>query len=356
MIEELIKKASSKSAKSVSKTSSVVISSRLRLARNLRDCPFPNRANITQKCDILSNIESVLKDISYMKKGYFFKMEALSTLEKKMLVERHWISRELSEIDEGSAVSISSDQLCSVMINEEDHLRIQFIKNGFNLNALWKTVNDCDDLLEDKLTYAFSKDLGYTTACPTNLGTGLRASVMMHLPGLSISDNIDKVIRASNQLGLAVRGLFGEGSDASGHIYQISNQQTLGESEKDILDRLAGVLKNIIEHELNARIKYYEKNKEKLIDKICRSFGILQNAHLINSDEAMNHLSFIRMAIDLGFLPEEFRRLVDYLFIEIQPGHIQYPDSTISVELRDIKRAEILRNNFKKLPSLNFDK
>jgi protein arginine kinase len=273
-----------------------------------------------------------------------------------MLVERHWISRELSEIDEGSAVSISSDQLCSVMINEEDHLRIQFIKNGFNLNALWKTVNDFDDLLEDKLPYAFSKDLGYITACPTNLGTGLRASVMMHLPGLSISDNIDKVIRASNQLGLAVRGLFGEGSDASGHIYQISNQQTLGESEKDILDRLAGVLKNIIEHELNARIKYYEKNKEKLIDKICRSFGILQNAHLINSDEAMNHLSFIRMAIDLGFLPEEFRRLVDYLFIEIQPGHIQYPDSTISVELRDIKRAEILRNNFKKLPSLNFDK
>jgi protein arginine kinase len=178
----------------------------------------------------------------------------------------------------------------------------------------------------------------------------------MHLPGLSMSNNIDKVIRASNQLGLAVRGLFGEGSEASGHIYQISNQQTLGESEKDIIDRLAGVLKNIIEHELNARIKYYEKDKEKLIDNICRSFGILQNAHLINSDEAMNHLSFIRMAIDLGFFPEEFRRLIDYLFIEIQPGHIQYPDNYISAEFRDIKRAEILRNNFKKLPSLNFDK
>ena len=356
MIEELIKKASSKSAKSVSKGSSVVISSRLRLARNLKDTPFPNRANIAQKCDILSCVETVLSEVSYMKRGYFFKMEELSSLEKKMLVERHWISLELSEIDEGSAVSISSDHLCSIMINEEDHLRIQFIKNGFNLNALWKTVNDFDDLLEDKLPYAFSKDLGYITACPTNLGTGLRASVMMHLPGLSISNNIDKVIRASNQLGLAVRGLFGEGSEASGHIYQISNQQTLGESEKDIIDRLAGVLKNIIEHELNARIKYYEKDKEKLIDNICRSFGILQNAHLINSDEAMNHLSFIRMAIDLGFFPEEFRRLIDYLFIEIQPGHIQYPDNHISAEFRDIKRAEILRNNFKKLPSLNFDK
>ncbi len=356
MIEELIKKASAKSAKSTSKASSVVISSRLRLARNLRDCPFPNRADITQKREILSNIEAVLNHTSCMKKGNFFKMEELSSLERKVLVERHWISRELSEMEEGSAVSISSDQLCSVMINEEDHLRIQFIKNGFNLNALWKTVNDFDDLLEDKLPYAFSRKFGYLTACPTNLGTGLRASVMMHLPGLSISDNIEKVIRASNQLGLAVRGLFGEGSDASGHIYQISNQQTLGESEKDILDRLAGVLKNIIEHELNGRIKYYENNKEKLIDMISRSYGILQSAHLIDSDEAMNHLSFIRMAIDLGVLPEEFRRLIDFLFIEIQPGHIQYPDSNISFELRDIKRAQILRNNFKKLPSLNFDK
>jgi protein arginine kinase len=356
MIEELIKKASAKSAKSTSKASSVVISSRLRLARNLRDCPFPNRADISQKREILSSIEAVLNHTSCMNKGNFFKMEELSSLERKVLVERHWISRELSEMEEGSAVSISSDQLCSVMINEEDHLRIQFIKNGFNLNALWKTVNDFDDLLEDKLPYAFSRKFGYLTACPTNLGTGLRASVMMHLPGLSISDNIEKVIRASNQLGLAVRGLFGEGSDASGHIYQISNQQTLGESEKDILDRLAGVLKNIIEHELNGRIKYYENNKEKLIDMISRSYGILQSAHLIDSDEAMNHLSFIRMAIDLGFLPEEFRRLIDFLFIEIQPGHIQYPDSNISVEIRDIKRAQILRNNFKKLPSLNFDK
>lgn len=356
MIEELIKMASSKGSKSTSKGSSVVISSRLRLARNLKNRIFPNCANIAQKCDTLSIVETVLKDIPYMMKGYFFKMEELSSLEKKMLVERHWISRELSEIDEGSAVSISSDHLCSVMINEEDHLRIQFIKNGFNLNSLWKTVNDFDNLLEDKLTYAFSKDLGYITACPTNLGTGLRASVMMHLPGLFISDDIEKVIRASNQLGLAVRGLFGEGSEACGHIYQISNQQTLGESEKDILDRLAGVLKNIIDHELNARIKYYDKNKEILIDKIHRSFGILQICHLINSDEAMNHLSFMRMAIDLGFLPEEFRSLIDYLFIEIQPGHIQYPESNISVELRDLRRAELLRNNFNKLPSLNFDK
>lgn len=356
MIEALINTVTAKRAKAKSKSSSIVISSRLRLARNLEAYPFPNRAKTAQRCDILSEIETALKDIPYLKKGFYYKMEGLSSLEKKVLVERHWISRELSELKEGSAVFISSDQVCSVMINEEDHLRIQFIKNGFNLKALWKTVNQFDDLLESSMPYAFSKDYGYLTACPSNLGTGLRASVMMHLPGLSISNNMDKVVRASNQLGLAVRGLFGEGSDASGHIYQISNQQTLGESEEAILSRLGGVLKNIIEHELNARLQYLERNESNLLDQISRAHALLSNAHLISSDEAMNHLSLIRLAIDLGFLPEEFRSLVDYLFIEIQPGHIQFPDTVISTELRDIKRAELLRYNFNKLPSLNFDK
>lgn len=358
MIESLINTVAANKAKSSTsaKSSSIVISSRLRLARNLNAYPFPNCAKVAQRCDILSKIETSLADIPYLKKGFFYKMEELSSLEKKVLVERHWISRELSELNEGSAVFISSDQICSVMVNEEDHLRIQFIKTGFNLKALWKTVNQFDDLLESSIPYAFSKEFGYLTACPSNLGTGLRASVMMHLPGLSISENMDKVIRASNQLGLAVRGLFGEGSDANGHIFQISNQQTLGESEETILSRLGGVLKNIIEHELNARLQYLEKNKLKLIDQIARSHALLSSAHLISSDEAMNHLSMIRLAIDLEFLPEKFRSLVDYLFIEIQPGHIQYPDEAISVQLRDIKRAELLRNNLKKLPSLNFDK
>ena len=173
--------------------------------------------------------------------------------------------------------------------------------------------------------------------------------------GCNPTENIEKVIRASNQLGLAVRGLFGEGSEASGHIYQISNQQTLGESEGDILARLGGVLKNILEHELNARYKYIEDHKAQLFDKIGRSYGVLRNAHIMNSDEAMKHLSFMRLAVDLGLFEEEFRGLIDYLFMEIQPGHIQYPESELSVEFRDIKRAELLRNNFQKLPLVNFD-
>ena len=356
MIEDLISESNANKSKSTSKTAAVVLSSRIRLARNLQDCVFPNRANTAQMCDILSRVTAALEGAPAFNKGFFYKIEALSKLEKSILVERHLISRELCEKEAGSGVFVSSDQSCSIMINEEDHMRIQFLKNGFNLNALWKTVNQFDDFIDGALPYAFSKEYGYLTACPTNLGTGLRASVMMHLPGLNISGNIDKVIRAVNQLGLAVRGLFGEGSEASGHIYQISNQQTLGESESDILKRLGGVLKNILEHELNSRYKYIEDHKEALFDKIGRSYGLLRNAHIMNSDEAMNHLSYMRLAVDLGLFEDEFRGLVDYLFMEIQPGHIQYPNGDVSVALRDIKRAELLRNNFKKLPVLNFDK
>ena len=356
MIEDLIHNSNAKKSKSKVKASAVVLSSRIRLARNLKDFLFPNCANTSQRCDILSKVEAALKQERQFDKGFFYRIEELSQLEKRVLVERHLISRELCEKENGSGVFVSSDQSCSVMINEEDHMRIQFLKNGFNLNALWKVVNQFDDLMDGLLPYAFSNEYGYLTACPSNLGTGLRASVMMHLPGLYISENIDKVIRASNQLGLAVRGLFGEGSEASGHIYQISNQQTLGESEKDLLNRLGGILKNILEHELNARYKYIEDHKEALLDKIGRSYGVLRNAHIMNSDEAMNHLSFMRLAVDLGLFEEEFRGLIDHLFMEIQPGHIQYPSGDVSVELRDIRRAEILRNNFKKLPFLNFDK
>ena len=355
-IESLIKKVSAKSARSKAKNSSIVISSRLRLARNLNKYSFPNCASDSQRSNVLSDVEEALSALPYMKNGNFFTMDSLSDFEKKILVERHWISKELAEQKNGSAVYISSDQICSVMINEEDHLRIQFIKNNFNLNSLWKTLSKFDDVLEASLPYAFTKELGYLTSCPSNLGTGLRASVMMHLPGLLITGNIKKIIRASNQLGLAVRGLFGEGSDAYGHIYQISNQQTLGESEKDILNRLAAVLKNIVEHELNARSKYLENNKAKLSDLIARAHAILSSAHVISSDEAMNYLSYIRLAIDLGFISEEFRSLIDFLFIQIQPGHIEFPNAILSIESRDIKRAEILRNNFSKLPPLNFDK
>ena len=209
------------------------------------------------------------------------------------------------------------------MINEEDHLRIQY-QDWFQLAFFMEKVERIDAELESGLDLAFSKEFGYLTACPTNLGTALRASVMMHLPGLVISEHMEKVTRAVNQLGITVRGLFGEGSDATGHVFQISNQQTLGESEEAIISRLGAVFKTIIDHEINARFKYLEENRSRLLDQIGRAFGILQNAHLLTSNEAMGMLSLIRLAVDLGMLPESNRTNIDRLFIECQPGHIQH--------------------------------
>jgi len=222
---------------------------------------------------------------------------------------------------------------------------------------VWKLIDALDSELEKSIDFAFSRDFGYLTACPTNLGTGLRASVMMHLPGLVVAGQMERVMRAVNQLGITVRGLFGEGSDASGHIFQISNQQTLGETEKAILERLGNVLKTIIDHELNARFKYMEENRAQLLDQIGRAYGVLKNTHVMASEEALNLLSFIRLAVDFGMLPEENRADVDRLVIECQPGHIQYAaQEGIESDARDIARANKLRENFSSLPPLAFDK
>jgi protein arginine kinase len=357
MIESLIKSDSAELTQGAKKGSPVVLSTRVRLARNLVDTPFPGRANSAQRSDVMSRCVDRISDLTQMKHGAFFDISELSDLEKQVLVERHLISRELCEAPAGSGVFINKDQTCSVMINEEDHLRIQFLKTGFSLRSVWKQIDQFDTNLEEGLDVAFSHEFGYLTACPTNLGTALRASVMMHLPGLVISEHMDKVIRAVNQLGITVRGLFGEGSDATGHVFQISNQQTLGESEEEIMSRLGSVFKTIIDHELNARFKYLEENRARLLDKIGRAFGVLQNAHVLNSNEAMNMLSLMRLAVDFGMLPEKNRSDVDRLFIECQPGHIQYAAGEgIEPDARDLCRADTLRKQFSRLPSLDFDK
>ena len=357
MIENLIRSDGAELTQSSKTGAPVVLSTRIRLARNLISVPFPERASSAQRRDVLAKCGSSLTGTARLQDAVSFDVEKLSELEKQVLVERHLISRELCESRGGAGVVISTDQTCSVMINEEDHLRIQFLKSGFNLKAIWKSINEFDTALEESLDFAFSPDFGYLTACPTNLGTGLRASVMMHLPGLVIAGHMERVIRAVNQLGITVRGYLGEGSDATGHVFQISNQQTLGESEEAILERLGNVLKTILEHEQNARAKFLEDQRPQLLDKIGRAVGVLKNAHVISSSESMNLLSLARLAVDFGMLPEEYRSEVDRLFIECQPGHIQYAAETgIAPEGRDIVRAEKLREEFGKLPALNFDK
>jgi protein arginine kinase len=353
-INELIDSHSELTDTAASK-SAVVLMTRIRLARNLAGQPFPGWAKEAQKRDIRDQCMQAVAALPQMKRGLAIPVENLDELQKQILVERHLISRELCHAKAGSGIVISKDQSCVVMVNEEDHLRIQVLRSGFQFKKVWNTINALDTDLEEHVDFAFNPRLGYLSACPTNLGTGIRASAMMHLPGLVISSQMEKVVRAVNQLGMAVRGLFGEGSDASGSIFQISNQTTLGETEEGIIKHLHGVLNTIIEQELNARQKLLETDPNKLSDKIGRAFGILQNGYLLNSGEAMNLLSLIRLGIDLNVFPDTQRAVVDRLFIECQPGHVQHAaKGAFDPAQRDVLRAGRLRSEFAKLTAPDF--
>ena len=340
---------------SVLGTGPIVLMTRVRLARNLSRFPFTGWAKEAQRSAILAECTAAVRALPQMKKGAAFTMEELSDHEKQLLVERHLISRELSASKAGSGVVISRDCTCSIMVNEEDHLRMQVIKPGFQLKRVWKTMNAVDSALEESLDYAFDAELGYLTACPTNLGTGLRASAMMHLPALVITGQMDKIVRALNQLGLVVRGLHGEGTDASGSIFQISNQTTLGESEAAIIDRLHNVLTTVFRQEMNAREKLLEAEPVKLFDKIGRAYGLLQNARLVTSAEALNLLSLLRLGVDLGGFPAALRLVTNRLIILSQPAHIQHAtDAEADPAQRDILRAELLRKALADFPRPEF--
>lgn len=336
----------------------VVLMTRIRLARNLADHNFPGRADAAEREKVLQHCQESLAGTPGLKRSTSVRIEDLNPQERQLLVERHLISRELIGSEVGAGVVINRDQSVSVMVNEEDHLRIQVLRTGFQFKKAWSVIDSLDTALEQSLDYAFSAKLGYLTACPTNLGTGMRASAMMHLPALVIAGQMEKVVRAVNQLGMVVRGLFGEGSDASGSIFQISNQTTLGETEPVIVKRLQNVLKSIVEHELNARDRLLESDPSKLPDKIGRAFGVLQNAHMISSSEAMNLLSLVRLGVDMGYFPEDHRVGIDRLFIEAQPGHIQHRAGNAEIESdeRDRLRAEQLRSEFAKMSSPCYDK
>jgi protein arginine kinase len=334
----------------------VTLSTRIRLARNLREFPFPGRAETSQRRAVLTKCMDAMHDIEELDNSYAVEVDDLSELERQILVEKHLISRELSDVDEASGIILSKDRNCCIMINEEDHLRIQVLQPGLNFSKVWKRVDELDSNIESEVSYAYDGDLGFLTACPTNLGTGMRASVMMHLPGLVMSKNMDKVVNAVNQLGFAVRGLFGEGSDASGSIFQISNQQTLGESESAIIERLDKTLQNLVRQEEFARQKLLEDDGRRLIDKISRAIGSLKSCHLIQSAEAMDLLSLIRLAADFKMLPETYRSAADRMFIEIQPGHVQLAaGKPVEPDDRDFLRASLLRQKFAKAPFIKTD-
>jgi protein arginine kinase len=326
----------------------IVMSSRVRLARNLRDTPFPGWAKKPERVKILEMIRPAVESLPEMKGAFSEAMDNLSALDRQILVERHLISREHAAKSSGSGLVFNHEESFCVMINEEDHLRMQALRPGLQLRQAWSAIDRLDSELEKKLDYAFNNDLGYLTACPTNLGTGIRVSAMLHLPGLVLGEQINPIIQSVNKLGLAVRGLYGEGTEALGNVFQVSNQMTLGENELTIVERLDKVLSQIIEHEENARQTLLEKKPKVVFNHIGRAYGILANAHSISSKETMNLLSLMRLGVDLELFPAGERATVDELFILTQPAHLQKQFSDkLSAEERDVLRADMVRDRLK---------
>ncbi|NJM36537.1 MAG: protein arginine kinase [Akkermansiaceae bacterium] len=329
-----------------------VLTSRIRLARNLRRHPFPGWAKRDQRAAALDLMLPAVEALPVMKGAFSSELGDLTSVQKQVLVERHLISREHAARGDGSAAVIERRQSFSFMLNEEDHLRMQSIRPGLQLTSAFNALSELDSELENSLELAFDTTLGYLTTCPTNLGTGLRASAMLHLPGLVLSDQIGQVLQAVNKIGLAVRGLYGEGTESLGNLYQISNQSTLGESEETIIRRLERVISQVANHEQNAREKLLEDDPEMVSDKIGRAFGILRHAHTIDSKEALNLLSLLRLGGTLEFFPTETVTLCDSLLMDIQPAHLQlHSGGKLSPEERDSIRAKIVRSRLQSLES-----
>lgn len=322
--------------------SDIVMCSRIRLARNLATYPFINRANPRERADIERDFRAALEeghlDLTYLD------VQSMSTLDRQFLVERQLISREHANSEGHRGVAIGPEENVSVLVNEEDHLRIQVMQSGLSLNEVWDRINRLDDRIEESLTYAFSPQLGYLTACPTNVGTGIRVGVMLHLPALVHMKQIDKVFRALHKINLAVRGLYGEGTQAFGDFYQISNQQTLGKSEAELIKNLSDVVPQIITFERQARRSLVEERKQALHDRVSRAYGVLKTAHTISSEETMLLLSDVRMGINLGLIDDLEIATVNELFIHTQPAHLQkLQGRSLEVDDRNIARASYLR-------------
>jgi protein arginine kinase len=316
----------------------------------LRGLAFPGWAKKAERVKSLEVIRPAVESLPQLVNAFSETMDNLQPLDKTILVERHLISREHAAKSAGSGLVLNREESLCVMINEEDHLRMQALRPGLQLKQAWMAIDQVDTELEKKVDYAFSPELGYLTACPTNLGTGIRVSAMLHLPGLVLAEQINQIISSVNKLGLAVRGLYGEGTEALGNVFQVSNQMTLGEVETDIVERLNKVLLQIIEHEENARATLLEKKPKIVFNHIGRAYGNLSNAHIISSKETMNLLSFMRLGVDLEMFAGVGRALIDELFIVTQPAHLQKQfTEKLAAEERDLLRADMLRERLRQV-------
>jgi len=328
--------------------SDIVISTRIRLARNLAEFPFIRRCTEHDRTAIEQTLHRRISELSELQDPLYIDVSSLPSVDRQFLVERQLISREHAESEGARAVAIDRQETYSLMVNEEDHLRIQVIRSGLDLQAAWEQISHIDDMIEQKVTFAFHEKYGYLTACPTNVGTGMRVSVMLHLPALVMTRQIEKVFRSLQKINLAVRGLYGEGSQAMGDFYQISNQITLGRTEEELLAQVGDVVPALIGYERRAREYLVREGQRDLHDRVSRAYGILCTAQTISSEETMHLLSSVRMGVNLGLIEDLEIPTINKLFIHTQPAHLQkLSGSELDTAARNIERAMYLKQNLK---------
>lgn len=332
--------------------SEIVISSRIRLARNLAGYPFVGHANRRQHIDLLARCREQVMSRRLADGMLWVNLPDSPPLDRQLLVERHLISRQHANANDDlpRAVAIGTDETFAIMVNEEDHLRIQVLRSGMQLTEAFAQVDRIDNMLEEKLNFAYSRRFGYVTACPTNVGTGIRVSVMLHLPALRLTGEIEKVRRAARDMHLAVRGLFGEGSDAVGDLYQISNQATLGKSEQEIVaDFEKTVAPMIIAYEQQARQALLQHRQAQLDDKVWRAWAVLKHARVMGTEEVLALLSQLRLGLNLGRLDSVNIRTINELFQLTQPAHLQkLTNREMDAATRRIARAGLIRQRLSK--------
>ena len=328
--------------------SGIVLSSRVRLARNLSDVAFTNRSNEKEQQSILEQFRRAVQEAGILRRGAMLQIGHLSMLDRAFLQERHLISPAMMNNDLDAGLYLDEREMVSVMVNEEDHLRLQVMQSGLRIQSTWEIIDRIDDQLSDHLKFAFSEQYGFLTACPTNVGTGMRASVLIHLPALVLTKDIDQVIKGISQVGLAVRGFYGEGTDVLGNLFQVSNQATLGRTEEDIVDNVQRFTDQIIDFERQARQTLLSEARQQIEDKIWRAYGLLQNARVLSSQELMSLISAVRLGVSLEIIDTVSIATLNSLMILMQPAHMQKLfRRKMDADERDVRRAEMVREKLK---------
>lgn len=330
--------------------SDIVISSRVRLARNVDGYHFLTKATLEQKREVESLVRRKFKEIEFPSEISYIPLTRLNEVDRAMLVERHLMSKEHSEAAGERGLALNAKETVSIMVNEEDHLRIQVFRSGLDLAECWDQINGLDTLIEHSLPYSYSPQFGYLSACPTNVGTGLRASVMLHLPALVLTKQIEKVFRAVAKINLAVRGLYGEGTQATGNFYQISNQATLSKTEDELIKNIMSVVPQIIRYERRARESLAAETEKRLDDKVWRALGTLRSARRMSSTEALELLSHLRLGVHMNLLKDIPIGEINELVLFSQPAHLQkILGKKLGASERDVARADFLRQKLGEL-------